>query len=602
MTSNQDLPNPKPNINIPPHPVYSGKIIKIKEEYLKENPSRNTKLRGEGWKAWNLILSKGGSISYTEYRKLGGEIKHLDWELCIGVHKDRQGEPVTLELIDETEYNSGNKVSGTTSQGEPPLNQILYGPPGTGKTYTTKDRAVKIITGRDLSNDRHALNKEYKELCKEGRIEFVTFHQSYGYEEFVEGIKPKLDKNDGRGDIRYEIKSGIFKKICERARNRCQIKDALYTDNDIEDNQGKKVWWITLKNDFDLIQDCLDNDSILFAAKRKPYKGIGNLEDPLEYQKMLEVQGQENRMKNFYHGMQEGDAFVISTKKGNKNICAAGILGDYKYDESQDVFKHTRQVKEWYLKDGDIDISDITSDAKLTKDMIIIKTEIQYNDLLNKLSLIDSNRDGNEENYNSYKNYVLIIDEINRGNISKILGELITLIEEDKRDGADEALEVTLPYSQDPFSVPKNLYIIGTMNTADRSIAFLDTALRRRFQFKEITPQPEILSPNVEGVNLQELLRSINNKICELLDRDHRIGHSYFMGDKVNGIDDLADVFKNSICPLLDEYFYDRRKIIDEVLNGSILIKEVDNNWEWNDDAFNKLESYKQIYSRNKEE
>jgi len=159
------------------------------------------------------------------------------------------------------------------------------------------------------------------------------------------------------------------------------------------------------------------------------------------------------------------------------------------------------------------------------------------------------------------KNYVLIIDEINRGNVSQIFGELITLIEEDKRSGRDEALEVTLPYSKTSFSIPANLYIIGTMNTADRSVEALDAALRRRFSFEEMEPKPELIKTHghvkdgmVEDIDLANLLTTINKRIEVLLDKDHQIGHSYFMC--VSNLDELKSAFKNKIIPLLQEYFF----------------------------------------------
>lgn len=153
-------------------------------------------------------------------------------------------------------------------------------------------------------------------------------------------------------------------------------------------------------------------------------------------------------------------------------------------------------------------------------------------------------------------NYVLIIDEINRGNISKIFGELISLIEPSKREGESEELEVILPYSKENLTIPKNLYIIGTMNTADRSIALLDIALRRRFNFIEIMPQYDILkNEKIENIELDLLLSTINERIEFLLDREHIIGHSYFLN--INTFEDLVQVFRNSIIPLLQEYFYD---------------------------------------------
>lgn len=169
-----------------------------------------------------------------------------------------------------------------------------------------------------------------------------------------------------------------------------------------------------------------------------------------------------------------------------------------------------------------------------------------------------------EARYES-KNFIFIIDEINRGNISKIFGELITLIEDDKRG----ELYVTLPYSQEEFTVPKNVYIIGTMNTTDRSIALLDSALRRRFNFVEMMPLPELLSENVGGVNLRGLLEELNTRIETLYDREHTIGHAYFI--KCKTLADIAEVFRNKIIPLLQEYFFDDYELIQKVLGDKII-------------------------------
>lgn len=170
--------------------------------------------------------------------------------------------------------------------------------------------------------------------------------------------------------------------------------------------------------------------------------------------------------------------------------------------------------------------------------------------------------------------FVLIIDEINRGNIAKIFGELITLIEDSKRIGEVDAATATLPYSKDEFGVPNNLYIIGTMNTADRSIALLDTALRRRFDFVEMMPDPELVSDDVGGVDCRKLLEAMNERIRFLLDREHQIGHTYLMN--VKSIDSLALTFKNKIVPLLQEYFYDNWEKIELVLNRNGFIDKRD--------------------------
>ena len=173
-------------------------------------------------------------------------------------------------------------------------------------------------------------------------------------------------------------------------------------------------------------------------------------------------------------------------------------------------------------------------------------------------------------NENRHDGYVLIIDEINRGNIAKIFGELITLIEPSKRLDGDDAAEAMLPYSQELFGVPPNLHLIGTMNTADRGILLLDAALRRRFEFVEKMPDASHIAVDIEGVDGRALLTAINERIVENQDRDHQVGHTYLMG--VETIDALAHVFQTRIIPLLQEYFYDDWEKMHNVLNGNAFI------------------------------
>ena len=281
-------------------------------------------------------------------------------------------------------------TGGERTQVTPPTgdlrarNVILHGPPGTGKTYSTVRRCVEICDAQAPRQDEECRSR-YGALVEEGRIEFVTFHQSYGYEEFVEGLRPLASDSGG---MRLKVKRGVLKRIAERARKR----------------------------------------------------------------------------------------------PGN---------------------------------------------------------------------------------------HVLVIDEINRANISKVLGELITLLEEDKREGAKNEVTVTLPYSKESFTLPANLHILGTMNTADRSIALLDTALRRRFDFEEMSPNPDLLKEVAErtGVDLPRVLRAMNERLEYLVDRDHLIGHAWFM--KARNREDVDRVMRRKIIPLIAEYFYDDWSKVNAVLGGT---------------------------------
>ena len=342
---------------------------------------------------------------------------------------------IEVNNIDNLIENIKNDSIQSKEEFNFPLNTILYGPPGTGKTYNTIFYSVGIIE-KDKSvfkgnNNDENIFKKFKECKNKNLIKFITFHQSYGYEDFIEGIRPDLD-NESK-DLKYIIHSGIFKDMCNKAKN-------------------------------------------------------------------------------------------------------------------------------------------------------------------------------DKEN-----NYVLIIDEINRGNISKIFGELISLIEPSKREGESEELEVILPYSKENLTIPKNLYIIGTMNTADRSIALLDIALRRRFNFIEIMPQYDILkNKKIENIELDLLLSTINKRIEFLLDREHTIGHSYFLN--INTFEDLVQVFKNSIMPLLQEYFYDDFEKIKAILgdNGFITSKNISINLKGNnqkkyiykvdEEALKVPENYPKIYSSDEDE
>ena len=502
------------------------------------------------------------------------------------------------------------KMSNYTKQTQP-LNQILYGSPGTGKTYTTINKALEIIfqdsltkedyengkvkeerlvelsqnelseeEKKDIANDsRNLLKACFEKYKNKGQIEFVTFHQSYGYEEFVEGIKAISpdDERNPTDNLIYKVEAGIFKKLCENAK----IIKAQTNKLDFDWNRGN-IFKMSLggKSDSEILDWCLDNEYISMgwgneidfsSITAQSWESFRDKAKSL-YQNLDTDRFTLQAMYAFKEWMKKDDLVFVSL--GNLKIVAIGqVIGDYEYKENIDEIRYSqfRKVKWLFIDKSGIPVEKLLNKKLSQQTIYNLDKSYVKKDFLDSLFI--------ENNDEQLKNYVLIIDEINRGNISKIFGELITLIEPSKRIGADEGIKVKLPYSGDseePFGVPQNLYIIGTMNTADRSIAPIDTARRRRFVFEEMAPNPSLLSkektPDIyDGVNLQSLLEAINTRIEYLYDRDHTIGHAYLIDVKT--LDDLKFAFKNKIIPLLAEYFYEDWENIDLVLNSNGFIE-----------------------------
>lgn len=429
-----------------------------------------------------------------------------------------------------------------------PLNQILYGPPGTGKTYNTIIEAMKIIDKNciEYNSDNTVKNyeivrenfKKYKAL---GQIEFVTFHQSYSYEEFVEGIKPDLTS----GDLKYIREHGCFRRVCDAAK-KLQENKIVYNFN-----YEKLSLYKILIPDENLYENCIENNFVAINwGDNINFENCQNEQDldkivPINYEHRKQCISQMNMFKLWIDKDLKDGKDVIAIIPGSMNSIKgiAKITGDYKYNENTEFGLQQRTV-EWIKTDINIP-SEYIYESKFVSPTItgMFKEKIKKDNLM---SLLNSTKESKS------KNAVLIIDEINRGNISKIFGELITLIEEDKR----ENLSVRLPYSKDVFTVPKNLYIIGTMNTSDRSIASIDIALRRRFKFKEIMPNSNLVADF--NCNFKECFEILNKRISVLLDRDHQIGHSYFIEEKYkdSNASELETIWFDSIIPLLNEYFY----------------------------------------------
>ena len=456
-------------------------------------------------------------------------------------------------------------------------NVIFYGPPGTGKTYTTAKRAVEICkteSEKELT-DYSEIMKKYNELKKKNRIEFITFHQSYGYEEFIEGIKPIVLNEDDESedesennqesktnikienDIKYDIVDGIFKKFCDNAR-----KAIIETDNNNDNNDNNDipleaiVWKVTVRGE--VREDCFNNNRVRIDWNFDDAGAVGFVEEVKKGDIIITTDGSRTKIN--------GIAVVID----DKGYILAG--------EERDTT--TRSVK-WLAKNINENIKNINKEKMLHRRTVARVPNMKVEDII-KLAKEKNQKELSKIVIKENKEpYVFIIDEINRGNISKIFGELITLIETTKRsgEGKKECISTKLPYSKEEFTVPDNVYIIGTMNTADRSIALMDTALRRRFKFEEMLPNYDLLEDifvEDEGVkvNIGAMLKVINERIEYLYDREHTIGHAVFLekmeNDKIDiDINKLENIFKKNIIPLLQEYFYEDYEKIRIVLGDN---------------------------------
>lgn len=444
------------------------------------------------------------------------------------------------------------------------LNTILYGPPGTGKTYHTVIYAVAIIENKELSavekEDYAEVLERYNEYKAQGRIEFTTFHQSYGYEEFIEGMKPTFadDSDDGdSGEIQYSVQAGIFKRFCEMAQRPVTVKETTKA-TDFGIGEAPSVWKVSLQGTGDnpTRTECLKNNHIRI--------GWDNYGKEISEDTDFSKAGGKKILNAFINRMQIGD--IVLSCYSESTIDAIGVVtGGYDWDDGYPQYKRVRRVN-WLVKGINENIRAITGN-RLMKQPSVYRMSISLPDVYQLIEKYQPKQLTSAKN----QNYVFIIDEINRGNISKIFGELITLTEATKRVGMPEGMTVRLPYSQKPFGVPKNVYIIGTMNTADRSIATIDTALRRRFLFREMLPAPKVLADiSVEDLSISEMLTRLNKRIAVLYDREHTIGHAYFMPLKASPtVETLAEIFTNNIIPLLQEYFYEDYEKIRLVLGDN---------------------------------
>lgn len=387
-----------------------------------------------------------------------------------------------------------------------PLNTILYGPPGTGKTYRTVLRAAKIIEGRGISDYSEAL--EIFNTNLHDRIEFITFHQNYGYEDFIQGLRP--DTGNG-AELSFKKVDGVFKRISDRALE--NLNRSRKSKNKPEEWMKEKKFEEALEKFKEEIES---NDEDKYPITKSSY--IYSVEDHA-----FRYNGENWKAYKYGLLMKFSDLkeFYMNDLQERKNI------------------KHLAHVS-------------LSAKADATYYFEVYKKILKYvPEETNDLETVKENT------------YVIIIDEINRANISRVFGELITLIEPDKRSHGATPLKTILP-SGDEFVVPSNLYIIGTMNTADKSIALLDIALRRRFEFEAMYPLYEI-----EGEVIQdaEILRKLNEQIIKTKGYDFQIGHSYFMSKSKDW--NLTKQMNNKIIPLLLEYYMNDKDEVTGILKSA---------------------------------
>ena len=540
--------------------------------------------------AWVKLTGKKLFVEATadmesDYRRFADVFSELfsimrdDWRWQPQDWIDIQGflwiatEPLETDVSTNTSNNRGKSMPIS------PTNLILYGPPGTGKTYSTAEEAVRLC-GEPVPDDREALMETYQRLLAAGRIEFVTFHQSMSYEDFVEGRQPTTesdeDDDSSTAGFRLETVPGIFRRMAKRA----ETSRGRSTDGNAITIAYRKVFKMSIgeannPEDAHLFEEAIEGGYALLGwedidwsddryADREAIIEACQTEGEIEGHTEVNARSGSVQMPFIFRNrVHQGDIVIVS--KGNSLFRAIGeFTGDYEYHpRPDDGYAHRRAVRWLWVDRQGVSVSEIYPRRFMQKSIYLLyDTEFNIPALERYLN--------SQQMHGPAEPFVLIIDEINRANISKVFGELITLLEPDKRLGQPNALKVRLPYSGDDFGVPSNLHILGTMNTADRSIALLDTALRRRFTFREIMPDPSLLAGEAGtcGLDLPRILATINERIEYLYDREHQIGHAYFTGCASRV--DVDTVMRYKAIPLLAEYFFEDWEKIAAVLGDAV--------------------------------
>ena len=489
--------------------------------------------------------------------------------------KDYMKEELKNKMTTETNNSSkGTWYDDVVRTWERRKNIVLYGAPGTGKTYDVPELAVRLCDPAFMAAEpsREEIVSRYNQLKTEKRIAFTTFHQSLDYEDWIEGLRPVVNENN---QVTYEIESGIFKKLCEEAE-RPVVKDKQVG---IADNAV--VWKVSLAGTGDnpVRSDCMKNSYI-----RIGWDGYGPvISDETDWSV---YNGEGKQIVDAYiNKMKIGD--IVMSCYSSQTIDAIGVVvGDYEFEDKFPNYKRVRRVN-WLVKNINENIVEMNDGKTMTLGTVYRLNSITLDNVKSILEKYDTSSKMEEND----KAYVMVIDELNRGNVSKVFGELITLLEADKRKGRINAESVVLPYSKKGFHIPNNVYLIATMNTADRSLGSLDYAIRRRFAF--IAEKPfgldvdgfdEDLFEKVSSLFVKNFddykesgwdqtlkLESADTLSEEYKPEDVWIGHSYFLMQDEEGEDNTSNRLLYEIIPLLEEYVRDgvltaeAQDVIDEL-------------------------------------
>ena len=489
--------------------------------------------------------------------------------------KDYMKEELKNKMTTDTNNSSkGTWYDDVVRIWERRKNVVLYGAPGTGKTYDVPELAVRLCDPAFMAAEpsREEIVSRYNQLKTEKRIAFTTFHQSLDYEDWIEGLRPVVNENS---QVTYEIESGIFKKLCEEAE-RPVVKDKQVG---IADNAV--VWKVSLAGTGDnpVRSDCMKNSYI-----RIGWDGYGPVISDETDWSVYNGEGKQI-LDAYINKMKIGD--IVMSCYSSQTIDAIGVVvGDYEFEDKFPNYKRVRRVN-WLVKNINENIVEMNDGKTMTLGTVYRLNSITLDNVKSILEKYNTSSKMEEND----KAYVMVIDELNRGNVSKVFGELITLLEADKRKGRINAESVVLPYSKKAFHIPNNVYLIATMNTADRSLGSLDYAIRRRFAF--IAEKPFGLEVDGFDEELFELVSSLFVKNfdeykesgwdqtmklepADTLSEEYKpedvwIGHSYFLMQDEEGEDNTSNRLLYEIIPLLEEYVRDgvltaeAQDVIDEL-------------------------------------